>query len=285
MSSLKCVASPRISCSARTPTRTDGSARRRTTAPASHPPDDRDGRLRTGWARWLTVHSAVPDIDARQASRAHLGRASADRLAEIDAISTSLADAIVRYREKSALESVGHLLDVTWVADEESNQGQGEGGEEGRGGEGSKGDGERNDRGQPSGQQGGGEKLISKSLFQDIVDHVTTHTGLTISGLVNINGAELNTLMCLGLDETLAQSIIDHRNLYGEFANLGGLLDVPGMDIDRFKPLSRAVCARPATFRIYAEGSVPSTGARRGVEIVVQFGRFGFDTLAYRDDF
>lgn len=50
------------------------------------------------------------------------------------------------------------------------------------------------------------------------------------SGLVNINTADLKTLMTLkGIGEKKAQNIIDHRTTNGNFGSIDDLADVPGI--------------------------------------------------------
>ncbi|MEL7644755.1 MAG: helix-hairpin-helix domain-containing protein [Anaerolineaceae bacterium] len=52
----------------------------------------------------------------------------------------------------------------------------------------------------------------------------------TSPGLVNINGADLQTLMSLpGIGETKAGAILSYRNEHGPFTSLEELLNVPGI--------------------------------------------------------
>lgn len=287
---------------------------------ASYPLDDRDGVLNPGWSRWLTVHSEALDVDARGKTRVNITFADADALAEVDAISPELAAAIVAYREKQKLETVGHLLDVRVVNQPGSSAGdvvfssgdvsnievnntgvipvinpvigvledasrtysQAVPGRETRSGGEEKATAER---GGDGGDTSLGEKLIDRQLFQEIVDHVTTRSGRSIPGAVNINGAEVATLACLpGLELDLAQAIVDHRLQYGDFENIGELLDVPGMSGETFKKVCPRVTCRSFTYRILAEGVLQGTGARKRIEVVVRDSTYAFDTLSYRED-
>jgi competence ComEA-like helix-hairpin-helix protein len=142
----------------------------------------------------------------------------------------------------------------------------------------------------PSPPQGGdappeGEKLITPSHFQRIADRITVSSEFVIHGVVNVNTASAEVLACLpGLDLTIGEAIVSYRQRSGDFTSLGQLLDVPGIDADVFKKACSRLTVRPGTFRILAEGLIPSTGARKRLEAVVRMTRYRFETLNLREE-
>jgi competence ComEA-like helix-hairpin-helix protein len=248
----------------------------------SFPPDDQDGSLDGGWARWLTVHSAAANRDARGMERVNIAQAGEDELAQLDGISAQLASAIVAYRKKQNFENIGQLLDVVTVKEESSSPGSSPGAPGGGPGE--------TKVSTPVPQDGGragasGEKLISESLFKRIADRITVTSDLTRRGVVHVNTASREVLCCLGaIDEEIADAIIAYRRQYGDFTSIGKLLDVPGVTTEVFQSACSRLTVRPGTYRILAEGYLPSTRARRRVEVVVRLTSYDVETLSYREE-
>jgi competence ComEA-like helix-hairpin-helix protein len=140
----------------------------------------------------------------------------------------------------------------------------------------------------PRGQGGSGnsgQPVISQELLEQIADDLTLASQTDLPGLININTARLEVLMCLpGVDQPLAQAIINYRKSTGYFDNVAGLLKVDGMTRAIFKQAVPLVTARSETFRIVCEGKINSTGARQRIEAIVHIGRNDMETLAYRED-
>lgn len=66
----------------------------------------------------------------------------------------------------------------------------------------------------------------------------STPTQPTTAGKVNINTADLATLMTLeGIGEGYAQRIIDYRNEHGPFASITDITNVPGIGSKRFEAI------------------------------------------------
>lgn len=272
----------------------------------SAPPDDADGMLDTGWSAYLTVHSAVSNDNAWGKTRVNITSADAASLAEVDGISTDLANAIVAHRNSKAFESLADLLDVVAVREEERAEQPESTAPEARpspnAGRARSPSGEGRaqpapaprsapdatpaaPRGNQRTPQASGPKLISVALLQQIADDLTTESSYELSGRVNINTAGFSVLSCLpGASEDVARAIIEYRQQNGFFSNIAELLNVSGIDQGVFKQLSNRVTVRSETFRISSEGVVPSSGARKRIEAIVRMGDYEVETLYYRED-
>jgi DNA uptake protein ComE-like DNA-binding protein len=220
-----------------------------------------------GWAGMLTVDSAVQNLNAAGEDRVNIQSADENSLTAVRDITPAIARAIVAYRGQHRFESIADLLEVT----PPQNQNQ-------RGG-----------RGAAASRQAtpdqSGNKVVDENLFMDIADDVTTETGRSLPGAININTAGLDVLACLpGVTRELAQAIISQRQSGGFFANTGELLKVPGLTRDIFKQIVPQVTARSETFRILCEGKINSTGARQRIQAIVHVGLNDQKTLSWRED-
>ena len=66
----------------------------------------------------------------------------------------------------------------------------------------------------------------------------TTRPSSSQSGKVNINTADIYTLMSLeGIGETYAKRIIEYRETNGPFENIEDILNVPGIGEKRFETI------------------------------------------------
>jgi competence ComEA-like helix-hairpin-helix protein len=130
-----------------------------------------------------------------------------------------------------------------------------------------------------------GNSVVDENLFMDIADDVTTDTGQSLAGAININTASLEVLACLpGVTREIAQAVISLRQSNGFFANTGELLKVPGLTRDIFKQIAPLVTARSETFRILSEGRINSTGARQRIQAIIHVGLDDITTLSWRED-
>ena len=119
----------------------------------------------------------------------------------------------------------------------------------------------------------------------DIADNVTTDNDQSLPGVINVNTAGLDVLLCLpGVSRELAQSIISHRQSGGFFANIGELLKLPEMTRDIFKQIAPLSPTRSETYRILSEGRINSTGARQRIQVIVHAGLSSQQILSWRED-
>ncbi|MGO8678097.1 MAG: helix-hairpin-helix domain-containing protein [Limisphaerales bacterium] len=230
--------------------------------------------LDTGWAGLLTVNSSVNDLNAAGYDRVNIQSADEAALTGVNGITSDIAKAIIAWRGRNRFESIADLLDVVAAQNANAAQGQGNANQGAPAGPGNP------QAGNPS-----GPKVISDSLLMDIADDLTAQTGADRTGVVNINTASLEVLLCLpGISRELAQAMISFRQSNGFFANVAGLLKVPGMTPDLFKQVCPRVTARSETFRILSEGKVTSTGARQRIQEIVHVGLRSVTTVSYRED-
>jgi general secretion pathway protein K len=215
-----------------------------------------------GWAGILTVDSTVQNLNAAGEDRVNIQTADQNALTAVNGITPQIARAIVAYRGQHQFQSIADLLDVTPA------QNQNRGGAQSSG---------------TSGQSG--NSVVDENLFMDIADDITTDTGQSLTGAININTASLDVLVCLpGMTRELAQAVISLRQSNGFFANTGELLKVPGLTRDIFKQIAPLVTARSETFRILSEGKINSTGARQRIQAIVHVGLDDINTLSWRED-
>ncbi len=232
----------------------------------SLPPDNSDGVLDHGWAGYLTFESTTQNITAAGEEKVDVQTAAENELTAIPGITPEIARAIIAHRDQNRLENIADLMNVS--APNPQRQGAQPG----------------NPRpNQPA--ENSGPKVISEDLFLDIADSVKTSPESARRGVININTAPVQVLLCLqGMTEELAYAIINYRGSTGFFPSIGHLLRVPGMTREIFQQLAPKVTVRSENFRIISEGVVTSTGARKRIETIVRLTSRGIDTISYREN-
>jgi DNA uptake protein ComE-like DNA-binding protein len=239
-----------------------------------------------GWAGLLTTDSTTHNVSGAGIDRVNVQSADQTTLTGVKGITDDIAKAIVAYRGQNPLKSLADLLDV--VAAPNQNQA----GQPGQPGQAAN---PRGQSGRPPNQNSAGQgpqntnpqgpKVIDENLLMDIADDLTVDSGNDQPGLVNLNTASLEVLVCLpGLNRELAQAIISFRQSNGFFPNIAWLLKVPRMNHDIFKQVAPRVTARSETYRILCEGKIPSSGARQRIQEIVHIGLRSVTTVSYRED-
>src|SRR5579884_995964 len=222
-----------------------------------------------GWAAFLTVDSSVANVNASGFDRVNVQNDDEASLTKINGITPAIAHAIVLYRAQKQFDSVANLLDVTAQPNQRAT-------------------GANANAGAPDGSGGNGNsspQLIDEDLLMQIADDITTDSAKDEPGLININTATLETLLCLpGMDRERAQAVISNTRSQGWFPNIAWLLRVPGIDRDLFKQIAPFVCARSDTFRIVSEGKIKSTGVSKRIQAIVRVNHGEVMTVSYRED-
>ena len=238
-----------------------------------------------GWAALLTADSTVENVNAAGQDRVDLQSADEATLTGVRGVTPQIAKAIVAHRGQNKFTSLADLLDVRAVQDQ-NQQGAQMANQPGAG---------RN-RPLPSStpntpataqgpQPGTGPNVVSEDLLIDIADDLTVQSDREMTGLIDLNTASLDVLACLpGVDREVAHAIIAHRQSNGFFANVAGLVKVPGVNREVFKRLAPRLTARSETFRILSEGRITSTGTRQRIQEIVHLGAQEVRTLSYRED-
>ena len=81
-------------------------------------------------------------------------------------------------------------------------------------------------------------KAISEQTFNSIRDRLRTDSEEDDAGLVNINTADANQLQTLdGIDEGIANRIIDHRNTQGNFQSVDAIKEVSLVTTNEFRSI------------------------------------------------
>lgn len=250
------------------------------------PPDNQDHQLDAGLSRYCTVHSAVANVNAAGDARVDVQQADEAALTAVNGISSSLAKALISYRNQNRLGSLDDLLDVVAVSSQPNTANQGQSTPTpGQPPSGTAPAPNRPPNRPPNSSANSGEKLISEDLLLQIADDITLDSESELAGAININTAEAAVLHCLpGVENELAHAIVSYRQSSGFFQNVAWLLRVPGMTRQIFKQVAPKVTVRSETFRILSEGKVASSGARQRIEAIVRLGASGVETLAYRED-
>ncbi len=234
-----------------------------------------DAATDLGWAGLLTVSSSVNNVNAAGVDRVNVQSADETALTGVRGVTPEIARAIIAWRGQNRFSSIADLLDVTAAQNQNQpspNVSPGTPNNPQR-------------ASAPGAANPSGPRVIDENLLMDLGDDVTTDSSGQLPGLVNINTASLEVLICLpGITRELAQAIISSRQANGPFPNTASLLKIPGLTRDLFKQVAPRITARSETFRIFCEGQISSSGVRQRIEEVVHIGLQELTTLAYRED-
>lgn len=218
---------------------------------------------RPAWDAWLRVHAAAANLTASGEERVNLKSADERSLSNVRGFSPEIARAIIARRSQNEFQSLLDLLEVSPAAPAGSPALPG----------------------QPRGSNPSGQRLISQDLLHDVADLLTVGDNDSSAGRININSAPAEVLACLdGIDLSLAQALVAHRQSIGGFPHAIALLRAPGMDLNKLRPILPRVTANTDTWRIRAEGLLPDRDTRARIEVVVRIESSSIITLSYRED-
>lgn len=180
------------------------------------PPDNMDGKLDPGLWSLCTVWSTDKNVDANGAKRVNLNSAQPD----------ALATAGLTQAESQQIQTARLLVPFLSVAQLLGNA------------------------------SAGVPAILTKERFLLVADKLTVVDDQTVQGMVNINTAPKQVLLCLpGITDEIAVKIMEYRTTPGnDLSNMGWLLNVvePAV-LQRFAPF---ITCRSYQFRIHAVGRV-----------------------------
>jgi type II secretory pathway component PulK len=192
----------------------------------SPPNDDGDSELDKGWIAYLTCYSYDNNKDAEGNQKININQANANQLTRSLNIKQTQAEWIVNERPNNGYQSIGDLI---------SNNSP--------------------KTPQVSNNNSDGAEPLDLQTFSQIADKITVDDSAKGPGKVNVNTAsEIVLAALLGGGDTarqVAAEIITYREslLYG-MQSIGELLDIPSMNISRFKNIAGLVTTRSDVFTI-----------------------------------
>ena len=199
----------------------------------SPPADNGDAELDRGWGAWLTVYSYEKNVDGYGQKRVDLNEGTDSQLTGLGLNKPQL-DAVKEHRGKNKFQKITDLLDVALKS---------------------------------------GGKAVDQATFRKMIDRISVSGEERLSGKINVNTAPREVLTLLAdVDESSADGIISHRDSdAGPFGDIGDLLDISGIDMQRFKKIVDSVTVRSNVFTIRAVG-YSDRGPRAVIEAVVDRG-------------
>jgi DNA uptake protein ComE-like DNA-binding protein len=248
------------------------------------PPDNGDGELDRGILPYVTTSSYSTNLNAAGEKRLNLNTASNRELrSRLEGrVSKENLRKIVQYRKKKKFESIAQLLTgegVEKTVEEKS-------GEEDRDEDeeldkvGS--DGEAASAVLSESTQEGA--LVSFDEFKAIVDDLTITEDEKLPGLINVNTAPREVLVCLpGMTNQLADRIVERRSSdLGSFTTVADLGTVEGVDAEKFGSLLPYITVRSTVFEVLAVGYLPERKAYSSIEAKIDLGGEGAKLVYYR---
>jgi DNA uptake protein ComE-like DNA-binding protein len=240
------------------------------------PPDNGDGYLDGGLAVWLTCRSAVRNVTAEGEERLNINSADVAEIVEgLPGVSQEQATAIVEHRKGEEFSSIAGLLDVVLVEEAEQGgegepedatggrppDGQPSGGPQGgRGGsDGEAAEPESPPEAEPEGRgestyRPTGEKAFDRAALRGIVDLITVTEDEVLAGLVNLNTASEEVLVCLpGMDERTARAIVVRRQ-EAPLQSVGDLLQMDEVRVEDFRQCCDRVSVRSDVLSVRSFG-------------------------------
>lgn len=246
------------------------------------PPDNGDGKLDRGLLPFITIYSYEKNVNANGEKRLNVNTATADQLKERlkGKVPDTKIDQFITAREKTKVESVVDLVAKDGgAADSSKDNPSGKGnarrrgrnrGNAGRRAESSESAGEKTGSSTSEGELPAGA-LLTKEEFKEVSDDLTTNDQETIPGVINVNTAPKEVLMCLpGMTDSLAEAILARRGADQQaFTSTGELISLEGMNLDTFKGLYPLVSVRSYVFEARAVGYLSDSKAYASIQAVI----------------
>jgi DNA uptake protein ComE-like DNA-binding protein len=248
------------------------------------PPDNGDGELDRGILPYVTTSSYSTNLNAAGEKRLNLNTASNREVrSRLEGrVSKENLRKIVQYRKKKKFESIAQLLTgegVEKTVEEKSGEEDRDEDEElDKAGS----DGEAASAVLSESTQEGA--LVSFDEFKAIVDDLTITEDEKLPGLINVNTAPREVLVCLpGMTNQLADRIVERRSSdLGSFTTVADLGTVEGVDAEKFGSLLPYITVRSTVFEVLAVGYLPERKAYSSIESKIDLGGEGAKLVYYR---
>ncbi len=246
------------------------------------PPDNGDGKLDRGLLPFITIYSYEKNVNANGEKRLNVNTATAEQLKDRlkGKVPETKIDSFVTAREKKKVENVVDLVmkdGDTGGGSKDTPSRKGNARKRGR----NRGNAGRNaESNESAGEKTGSstsegelpaEALLTKEEFKEVCDDLTTNDQETIPGVINVNTAPKEVLLCLpGMTDHLAETILARRGADQQaFASTGELISLEGMNLDTFRDLYPLVSVRSYVFEARAVGYLPDSKAYASIQAVI----------------
>ena len=247
------------------------------------PPDNGDSELDRGILPYVTTSSYSMNLNAAGEKRLNLNTAGNSELRNRleGRVSKENLRKIVQFRKKKKFENIAQLLTGEGVEKTEEEK-----------------DGEEKVEDEESDAAGSDEEASSAALsestqegalvsfdeFKAIVDDLTITEDEKLPGLININTAPREVLICLpGMTNQLADRIVERRSSdLGSFTTVADLATVEGVDAEKFGSLLPYITVRSSVFEALVVGYLPSRKAYSSIEAKIDMGGEGAKLVYYR---
>lgn len=218
------------------------------------PIDNADDEINLGWYPYLTCYSFSPDVDAEGNPRTNLNDAEEATIEETlgDVLDENTIERIIEARDDEAFESLNDLLEREVSTDDN------EGGGGGRGG----------------GGGGNQQNVLTREQLTQIIDRITISGEDALPGRVNLNTAPRQVLLCLfeGNEEIVEQVLDQRESDEGAFTDLGGVLELEGMEDEVLETVLNQATTKSNVFSIRALGYIESQNTLKEVYAIVDRG-------------
>jgi len=256
------------------------------------PPDNADGKLDRGLLPFLTVNSYSKNVNAEGEKRLNVNTAKNAQIRELleGRVSKESLRKLIQFRKDKKFENLSQLLTGKGAAlteEEKTSRQQETDKQEGQVQERSPNEEAESKQEENKEEPSGGEKasatlaestqegaVLTFDEFKTVVDDLTITDEEVLPGLVNVNTAPKEVLLCLpGMTNRLAERIVERRSSdLGSFATVADLATIEGVDAATFAELLPNVTVRSSVFEALAVGYLPERKAYASVEAKIDLG-------------
>ncbi len=242
------------------------------------PPDNGDGKLDRGLLPYITLYSYVKNVNAGGEKRLNVNTAAAEQLKERlkGKVPDSKIDKFITAREKTKVKEITDLIASSSNSENQSGNSASSGTETE--------DNRKSAASESSSQSANAETdsttsegklsaeaMLTEDEFKEACDDLTTKDEEIIPGVVNVNTAPKEVLLCLpGITDSLAEAILARRGADEQaFTSTGELISLEGMNLDTFKELFPLVSVRSCVFEARAVGYLSDSKAYASIQAVI----------------